>query len=169
MKLKERREFEDIISDFTKRNLEYSYEERQRIKERSHQIVALLLVVTSITLATITGNLSNPFFKNYMIIGILLTGLSILTFTMSVSFHLMTSKEENVLIDPKEVYEIYKNEPIKKTKRVLRNELFSIIKDMEKRNDELKIKLWKIYELTIISLIIIFIPLFLFIITTWVM
>lgn len=147
-----------MIIDFAKRKLDYNYSELQRIKDRSHQIVAFFLVIISIISASLTATSINLLLHNYLLIGILIVGFGLAIFTMSISFRIMIGRHKNFIIDPKSLYEFYKFEDMGKTKEVIRDSIFEMLDEMDKRNMKLHTRMFKIYELSIISLVIMFIP-----------
>jgi len=154
----EQNEFDDIVLDFCKRELDYSYSELQRIKDRSHQIVALLLIIISIVSASLTTTFVDKILQNNLILGILITGFGVTILTMFLSFRIMTGRHKNYVINTKKVNELYRELPINETKEVIRDSIFEKLDIMNVRNDKLHDKMLKIYHLSIISLVIIFIP-----------
>ena len=154
----EQNEFDDIVLDFCKRELDYSYSELQRIKDRSHQIVAFLLIILSIVSASLTTTFVDKILQNNLILGILITGFGVTILTMFLSFRIMTGRHKNYVINTKKVNELYRELPINETKEVIRDSIFEKLDIMYVRNDKLHDKMFKIYHLSIISLVIIFIP-----------
>ena len=152
------KEFNDIVIELSKRKLDYNYAELQRIKDRSHQIVAFFLVIVSIASASLTATSIQVLLHNNLLIGILIVGFGLTIFTMSRSFKIMIGKHENLIIDPKSLYEFYKLESIANTKEAIRDSMFDMLDEMDKRNLNLHYKMYKIYELSIMSLVIMFIP-----------
>jgi len=92
-------------------------------------------------------------------LGTLITGFGVTILTMILSFKIMIGRHKNYVIDPKKVNELYRELPINQTKEILRDSMFEMSDLMNERNDKLHNKMFKIYELSIISLVIIFIPL----------
>jgi len=154
----ENKEFENIVFEFSKRHLDYNYAETQRIKDRSHQIVAFFLIITSIVSASLTSISLTKLLENNLIFGILIVGICLVVLTMSLSYRIMIGKHKNYIINPKELFQLYKDESLKETKDSIRETLFFIGGEMDKRNNTLHNKMSKIYGLSIISLVIIFIP-----------
>jgi len=154
----EQNEFDNIVLDFCKRKLDYSYSELQRIKDRSHQIVVFFLIIISIVSASLTTTFLDKILQNNLILGILITGFWVTILTMILSFKIMIGRHKNFVVDPKKLNELCRELPINETKEVLRDSMFEKSDLMDERNDKLHDKMFKIYELSIISLVIIFIP-----------
>lgn len=154
----EKREFDNLVMDFSKRHMDYNYAETQRIKDRSHQIVAFFLIITSIVSATLTSIPITKLFENHLIFGVLIVGFIFVILTMSLSYRIMISKHRNYIVGSKELFQNYKDKPLSETKEVIRETLFYMLENMDKKNDALQLKMTKIYCLAVISLVTIFIP-----------
>ena len=70
----------------------------------------------------------------------------------------MVGKQENFIIDPKLLFDYYKDSTLQETREVLRDTLFGMLETMDVRNLKLHDKMFRIYGLAVCSLIIIFIP-----------
>ena len=112
----EKREFDNLVMDFSKRHMDYNYAETQRIKDRSHQIVAFFLIITSIVSATLTSIPITKLFENHLIFGVLIVGFIFVILTMSLSYRIMISKHRNYIVGSKELFQNYKDKPLSETK-----------------------------------------------------
>lgn len=154
----DKEKFNDIVDNFSTRKLEYNYSELQRIKDRSHQIVAFFLVILSILSASLTSLPIEKLFANHLILGLLVTGFGLSILTVALNFKIMIGKHKNFIIDPKSLHEHYQDKPLAETREVIRDSLFEIMDIMDKRNEKLHDRMFKLYGLAVCSLIIIFIP-----------
>ena len=154
--------------------MDYGYKEFQRIKDRSYQILAFCLIVTSLVLTVLTasfvGNNENPAILGIPILVILffvilIAGLALLFYVMANSWSILTEIAKNEIINHKELFKWYSDEHPEKIREALRNTLFIMLNDTDKRNNQFHAKLHVVYRLSVISLSLIFVSLLMLLIT----
>lgn len=156
----DKEKFEEIVKEFSFSKLDYNIEELRRIKERANEILGICLIVISIVLAIISQpDAIDKLAKNYGIFGFIeISGFVILTIVSSLCYLIMTEKVLNPIIDPQKFYEKYTNTNLEESKEILRDTMFDILNTMDENSDKYHYKLWRVYRLTAIGILIIFIP-----------
>jgi hypothetical protein len=151
--------FEEIVKEFSLFKLDYNIEEMQRIKERAKEVFGIVLLVISIVMAAISQDHTiDKFAQNYVLVIIEMLGFASLIAIMTSCYRVMTARVYNQIIDPKILYDLYKNEKLEETLEIIRDTLFGMMKEMDERNNRFHYTLQRIYILTAIGLPTIFIP-----------
>lgn len=154
----DRERFDEIVREFSLYKHSYNVQELQRVKTRAAQILGFLLIITSIIFAGMSAFALKEIKDNHLALGVFIFGLIMLVATMVWCYGIMIRRDKDPIIDPAEMDSRYRERPFEETADTLRHTMFDILQQMDERNTERHEEMWKIYWMTVASLVIIFIP-----------